>query len=208
MTDRKTGREVVPGQPLQEYLALEAVKDTFSGKLTEEEARRLRRRTITLTEEEVMAVDAIVQHPLTDYTFFSEFVRSAVVQLAMAYVASGFPERSVSETVKALQESRRHSARLALRGQFQQNFSQSEVALLDWTTNGDWEAIDKELTYLDGIVKSTHELSSAWAFRMESIIVRSAAVKGAIMAMKEHWTRKKGQRETGARWVEWLEALS
>lgn len=203
-----TDRQVVPAQPIQEYLGIEAVKDTFSGKLTEEEARRLRRRTITLTEEEVMAVDAIVQHPLTDYTYFSEFVRSAVVQLAMAYVASGFPEESVSETVRALQESRRHSARLALRGQFQQNFSQSETALLDWTTNGDWDAIDRELVYLDGIVKSTQMLSTTWAFRMESIIVKSGAVKGAVTAMKDHWTRKKGQREIARRWVEWLEALS
>lgn len=202
-------KQVVPAQqPLQEYLGIEAVKDTFSGKITEEESRRLRRRTITLTEEEVMAVDAIVQHPNTDYQWFAEFVRSATVQLVMAYVASGFPDESVSETVRALQESRRHSARLALRGQFQQNFSQSELALMDWTTNGDWEAIDKELTYLDGIVKSTQTLSSAWAFRMESIIVRSAAVRGAVTAMKEHWNRKQGQRRVARRWVEWLEALS
>lgn len=196
--------------PLQAYLTLDAVKDTFSGTLTDEEARRLLRRTITLTQEEVMGIDAVVQSPQTDYVYFSEFVRSAVVQLLMAYAMSGFPDKSMSETIRALQDSRRHAARLTLRGQFQDNFATIEQAIQDWTALGDWEAIDRELEYLDGLVKDTQELSTTWAFRMENIITKSAAVRNAVNGMKDSWgrSRRKALKERADRWVTWLEALT
>ncbi len=209
MTDKPT-RAVQAAVPIQAYLSLEAIRDTFSGRLTDDEAGRLLRRTFTLTAEDIMAVDAVCQSPDTDFTYFSEFVRSAVVQLVMAYVAAGFPDKAVSETMRSVQNSRKHAARLAIRGRFQDDFATMEQALVDWTGVGDWTAIDKELEYLDGLVADTRDMSQTWAFRMEAIVTKSTAVTRAINGLHEAWSRsrKKKEKEAAEKWVAWLESLT
>lgn len=187
-----------------------AVQRTYAGILTDEDSRRLRRKVFNITDAEEMAVDTIVQSPHSSYRSFSEFVRHAVYEMVMAWVSAGFPDNMhAAEAVTTLVKARLHAQRLAIRGDFQDSFNTIEQSLMDWAAVGDWTAIVKELAYLDGLIQDTQGLSEKWAWRIESMVVHSQAVRQAVSRLYDAWSvGNDDQRKEADKWTQWIELLT
>lgn len=187
-----------------------AVERQFTGLITEEDARRIRKKWTGLTPEEALAVDLIAQDPSTDYTSTADFLRHWAYEGIIAHMAAGFNVgESVGEAMRSLRRLRQNHYRLKVRGEFDEMFDVIEMALDDFTDSHDWDAIIIQLGELDAFLLETQKISMSWAARFEEGIGQSGPVRKAISELQDEWGRSDdgNHRKAAAQWAQWLETL-
>lgn len=210
-----TGTAVVPEEvtraegtfPLEPQSG--AVERQFTGLLTEEDAKKIRKKWVGLTPEEALGIDLIAQDPSTDYTSSADFLRHWAYEGILAHMASGFNVgKAVGESMRSLRRLRENHYRLKIRGEFDEMFDVIEQSLQDFTGSHDWKAIVLQLTELDAFVIETQGISISWASRFEEVIGQSRFVKQAVHELYNEWGSGTGeQRKVAAQWIQWLESL-
>ncbi len=187
-----------------------AVQRQFMGLITEEDARRIKKKWTGLTPEEALAVDLIAQDPSTDYTSSADFLRHWAYEGILAHMAAGFNVgEAVGESMKSLRRMRQHHYKLKIRGEFDEMFEVIEVALDDFTEAHDWDAIILQLSELDIFMVETQSISMSWASRFEEVIGRSRMVRLAVDELHSEWGSSDDdeKRKVAAQWTLWLETL-
>jgi|SRR3990167_10670 len=183
-----------------------SLQRTEMGSLADAETRRLVGMPLSVSKEELAAIDAIVGSPHTAYNTRSDFIRHAIWELVTAWVHSGFPSQYAYDIVSHLGAMRSAAHRQRIRQEFEDVVSVYEVSLSDGVEAGNWSLVTGALEDLQGYVDRTPD--PYWAEHLRRVISRNPNVQRAINSLYEASRAEPSLKSVAEVWQHWLESLA